>query len=136
METKSSSKEKLIPVIIIVAVGGSTLLAMFCTLGYGIFTKWFFYPSIAFWMFSISYLRYTKHSKWSHFFWKLCQWWSGLWSILFILSFCAPSFSLFIGSIFIPIAASGGFNPFLAAFAHIMIWACVTDILRDNFIRK
>lgn len=37
---------------------------------------------------------------------------------------------MIVGSLFAPIAASGGVNPFLAAFAHIMIWACVTDILK------
>ena len=39
---------------------------------------------------------------------------------------------MIVGFMFAPIAASGGVNPFLAAFVYIMIWACVSVILKHS----
>ena len=126
-------RDKLAPTFLVVAIGGSTLAAMLLFLGGGIMTKWFFYPSAIFWLFSLRCLIAGTSKHWDRSFWRVCQWWSGAWSIVFLLFLCVPPFSsVFVGTIFAPIAIAGGINPFLAAFAHIMIWACITDILRDK----
>jgi hypothetical protein len=120
------------PTLLVVAVGGSTLATMLWMLGVSVLTQWYFYPSASFLIFSVLCIITGKARSWDRKIWKICQWWSGIWSIVFLLFFCAPPFScMIIGSLFAPIAASGGVNPFLAAFAHIMIWACVSDILKN-----
>jgi hypothetical protein len=126
-------KDKLAPTLMIACVGGATLATMIWMVGIDILRQWYFYPSITFWIFSLLCITTGISRSWDRTAWKICQWWSGMWSVAFLLFFCAPPFScMIVGSLFAPIAASGGVNPFLAAFAHIMIWACVTDILKTS----
>jgi len=125
-------KDKLAPTFMVASVGGATLATMVWMVGSGIFRQWYFYPGITFWFFSLLCITTGTSRSWDRTAWKICQWWSGIWSVAFLLFFCAPPFScMIVGALFAPIAASGGVNPFLAAFAHIMIWACVTDILKN-----
>lgn len=132
----SYRKEKSAPTILIVIAGGATLLAILNKLGYHAFTEWFLYPSFGFLAFSIICLIRGGSGKYDRLIWNLCRSWSAIWSIAFILFFCAPPFSsIFIGTVFAPIAVVGGVNPFLAALAHLLIWACATDILRDKSSR-
>lgn len=129
----SYRREKLMPTILIVVFGGATLVVMLHKLGYDALTKWFFYPSFGFFVFSVSCLIGGSSRKYDRFIWNLCRYWSAIWAIIFVLFFCVPPFSsIFIWSVFAPIAAVGGINPFLAALAHLLIWACSTDILRDK----
>lgn len=126
-------KDQVVPILIIAGVGGATLATMAAMLGGGILCKWYFYPSLASWIFSLRCLMTGISGSWDRAAWKICQWWSGIWSVAFLLFFCAPPFSsMMVGSLFAPIAINGGINPFLAALAHIMIWACVTDILKNS----
>lgn len=124
-------KDKLAPTLMIALVGAATLAAMVTMVGADIFRQWYFYPSITFWIFSLLCITTGTLRSWDRIAWRICQWWSGIWSVAFLLFFCAPPFScMIVGALFAPIALSGGINPFLAAFAHIVIWACVTDILK------
>jgi hypothetical protein len=124
-------KAQFAPTLIISCVGGATLGTMVWMVGIDIIRQWYFYPSIAFWIFSLLCITTGTERSWDRTTWKICQWWSGIWSVAFLLFFCAPPLSfVIVGSLFAPIALSGGVNPFLAAFAHMMIWACVTDILK------
>ena len=130
---KAYRGDKFTPTLFVVAIGGATLAAMLWMVGAAILKQWYFYPSAAFWIFSVLCIITGRTRSWDRAAWKICQWWSGIWSVVFLLFFCAPPFScMIIGSLFAPIAASGGVNPFLAAFSHIMIWACVTDILKNR----
>lgn len=125
--------DKFAPTLLVVAVGGSVLATMLWFLGINVVTKWFFYPSALLWFFSLRCLVSGRSQKWDRSGWKLCQWWSGIWSAMFILSFSAPLFSsLLAGIVLAPIAVAGWINPFLAAFAHILIWACTLDILQQK----
>ena len=121
-------EHKLIPTLLVVAVGGAALATMLWMSGAIVFSKWFFYPSFLFWIFSLLCIITGTARSWDRYVWKICQWWSGFWSGVFILCFVPP----WIGAGFIPIPLSVGVNPFLAGFAHIMIWACVTDILKPS----
>jgi hypothetical protein len=125
-------QKNIIPIILVILVGSATLIKIICFLGYGIFKQWYFYPSSGFLIFSVLCLIKGKSRRWDQFLWKICQWWSGIWSVLFIFCFCAPPFSFYFGSLLIPFAATGGINPLLAAFAHIIIWFSVTNILHDH----
>jgi hypothetical protein len=129
----SYRQEKFAPTLLVAAVGASTIAAMFWMVGQALILRWYFYPSAVFAIFSFICLMRGFSKSYDHAIWKVCQWWSGFWSVAFLLTFCAPPFSYFIvGSLFAPIALDGGISPFLAAFAHIFIWACVTDILKVN----
>lgn len=123
-------QDKFAPTLLVVATGGAALAMMIWFLGGNVVTRWFLYPSALVWIFSLRCLVEGSSTKWDRVLWRICLWWSGIWSVVFGLSFCAPPFStIFVGRIFAPIAMEGGFNPFLAAFAHILIWACARDIL-------
>jgi hypothetical protein len=59
------------------------------------------------------------------------MWWSGLWSLLFVLALALPPFSsLIIGSLVLPILKVGSIHPFLAGFLHVLIWACAKEVLK------
>ena len=121
-------EHKLIPSFLITAVGGAALVTMLWMTGSVAFSKWFFYPSLLFWIFSLLCITTGTARSWDRYVWKICQWWSGFWSIVFLLCFVPP----YIGFAVMPISLSVGVNPFLAGFAHVMIWACVTDILKPS----
>jgi len=61
------------------------------------------------------------------------MWWSGLWSLVFILAMVIPPFSmLIVGSLMLPILEVGKIHPFLAGFLHVLIWACAKDVLKQS----
>ena len=126
-------KEKLAPTLIVASVGATTLAAMAWMAGTEMIRQWYFYPSITFWFSSLLCITTGTSRTRERTAWRICQWWSGIWSVAFLLFFCAPPFScMIVGLLFAPIAASGGVNPFLAAFVYIMIWACVSVILKHS----
>jgi hypothetical protein len=121
-------EDKLAPTLIVFAVGGAALAKMLWSIGIPIFTKWYFYPSFAFWLFSLLCVVTGRARSWDPGMWKICQWWSGIWSLVYVFCFVPP----WLGAGFMSIALDGGVNPFLAGFVHVMIWACVTDILKPS----
>ena len=121
------------PAIISALCGGSALGWMMWHNGIAIFGEWYFYPSLALFIAIVIYLIGGSASVASTRIWQ-CVWlWSGVWALLFILSFAAISFSLLIvGNLVGPMLESARIGPFSAAFLHIFIWACATDILKSH----
>lgn len=59
------------------------------------------------------------------------MWWSGLWTLVFVVAFAVPPFSMFIiGSLVAPILEAGRIGPFSAGFLHLVIWACAKDVVK------
>ncbi len=76
-------------------------------------------------------------SRFSRVIWTFCMWWSGIWSILFILAMAIPPFSMIIiGSLVLPILEAGRIHPFLAGFLHVLIWACAKEVLKLTYTKK
>ena len=90
-----------------------------------------FYPSFLFLGLTVMSLLVGIRSKFSQVTWTFCMWWSGFWSIVFILAVVIPPFSMFInGSLVLPILKVGSIHPFLAGFLHVLIWACAKEVLK------
>ena len=116
----------LAPTCVVVVVGAITLYLIYCTLGGGMLKKWYFYPSVVFWLFSLMCAITGSASWWHRFVWKGTQLWSGVWSLMFLLCFIHPLIGASVGSI----AFEAGVNPFVAVGVHVLIWSCVSDILK------
>ena len=127
---QSYRKENLIPTLLIFLCGGTALAFMCWRLEFGVFGKWFLYPSLIFWSFSVYKLAVPLPKPWDHRVWRACKWWSGTWLLLFALGMCAPPFSVALWLLLAGISGLGMVNPFLALLLHLMIWACASDILK------
>ncbi len=123
---------KLAPTCLVVAVGVATLSMILWTLGAAMVTKWYFYPSVLFWLFSLLCAVTGRASSWHRFAWRGCQWWSGIWAFVFLLCFIPP----WIGAAFGSIALDAGVNPFIAGGVHVLIWSCASDILKPDPARE
>lgn len=119
------------PSVVAILAGGSAVAWMLWLNGLGMFSHWFFYPSFLFLGLTVMSLLVGIRSRFSQITWTFCMWWSGLWSIVFILAVAIPPFSMFIiGSLVLPILKVGSIHPFLAGFLHVLIWACAKEVLK------
>ncbi|MGJ8644082.1 MAG: hypothetical protein ACSHX9_11780 [Luteolibacter sp.] len=128
----SHRHENFIPFALIVACGGTALGFIISRLGLSSFSHWFLYPSLFFFVFAIVGLFKPDGNTPGMWIWKACQWWSGVWLILFSLGFCGIPFTVGLWIFLAGISGIGIANPFLALFLHIVIWACATDIVKTR----
>jgi hypothetical protein len=119
------------PSVLAILAGGGAVAWMLYLNGFEMFMHWFFYPSFLFFgLTCVSFLTGIT-SRLSRITWTVCMWWSGLWTLVFVLAFAAPPFSMsIVGSIVSPILEAGRIGPFSAGFLHLLIWACAKDVVR------
>jgi hypothetical protein len=119
------------PSVLAILAGGGAVAWMLYLNGFEMFKHWFFYPSFLFLgLTSLSFLTGIT-SRLSRITWTVCTWWSGLWTLVFVLAFAAPPFSMWIvGSVVSPILEAGRIGPFSAGFLHLLIWACAKDVVK------
>lgn len=132
MKTIDTTRDSPIaPSILAILAGGGAVAWMLYLKGFEMFKHWFFYPSFLFLGFTFVSLLTGITSRMSRIIWTICMWWSGLWTLVFVLTFAAPPFSMWIvGSIVAPILEAGRIGPFSAGFLHLLIWACAKDVVK------
>ena len=127
------AKRNLMPCLIAMLAGGCALARMSWVNGFSIFTKWYFFPSLAVFVAMAFYLCGIGSPRSGGALWRFIQWWSGVWTVFFFLAFAAPPFSPFIILyIAAPMLDSARIDPFSAGFVHLMVWACASDILKNH----
>ena len=114
-----------------ILAGGGAIVWMLYQNGFEIFKCWFFYPSFFILIITSLSLNSGIGSGLRRFAWTSCMWWSGLWTLVFLVAFVVPPFSMFIvGSLVEPILDAGRIGPFSAGFLHFLMWACAKDVAK------
>ena len=132
MKTIDTTRDSPIaPSILAILAGGGSVAWMLYLNGFEMFKHWFFYPSFLFLGLTCVSLLTGITSRMSRITWTICMWWSGIWTLVFVIAFAAPPFSMWIvGSIVSPILEAGRIGPFSAGFLHLLIWACAKDVVK------
>ena len=119
---------KLAPTCLVGVVGAVMPALILWKLGLAALTKWYFYPSLLFWLFSVLCVVTGISRSWDRLAWKGYQWWSGGLAFMPLLLFFIP----WVGIIFGNIVFDSGGNPIVAVVVHVLIWSFTADILKPE----